>query len=242
MIRIRPIPVLKDNYIWLLDDGVNALVVDPARADVVLKALLNDDLSLAAILLTHHHQDHIGGVDELRKATNCAVYGNNADRLRLPELTHALNPHPKQSVKFELLDMNWECLATPGHTIHHVCYFQPEHKLLFVGDTLFSAGCGRLFEGSASDLFQSFNQFRTLPEETLMHCAHEYTLANLTFALHLRPTDTRILQALSERQRLRNEGKPTLPSSLKTESEINLFYQASTVSELAHLRDLKDKF
>lgn len=217
---LHPIPAFSDNYIWVLHDGQRALVVDPGEASGVLNWLQQQGLQLQAILITHHHADHTGGVDELREATGARVFGPAAERL----------PQPLQGVAdgdaLDLLGHRWQVLAVPGHTAGHVAYFAPDvdgQPLLFCGDTLFSGGCGRLFEGTPAQMLDSLARLAALPADTRVCCTHEYTLSNLRFAQAVDPDNPVLAEHVQHCQQLRQRNLPTLPSSIGLEQQINPF-------------------
>ncbi len=228
--NLLPLPALSDNYIWLLHDGNNALVIDPGDAAPVLHALAHLGLRAAGIFITHHHADHCGGVPALHRATGAAVYAPAAERLPLQEL-------PVQSVHdgdaFEALGLRWRALAVPGHTAGHVAYFTDEVQgapLLFCGDALFSGGCGRIFEGTPAQMLASLDALAALPAATRVCAAHEYTLANLRFARLVEPDNAALAQHLVHCERLRAAGQPTLPSTIGQELAINPFLRSRTAA------------
>ncbi|HHH36432.1 MAG TPA: hydroxyacylglutathione hydrolase [Gammaproteobacteria bacterium] len=209
------LPAFKDNYIWLLPgpDGT-ALVVDPGDAAPVLATLHTRHLALGAILVTHHHYDHVNGIEPLLDRFPVPVYG---------PATLALCDHPvaEGSSISPLPGLTLQVMETPGHTLDHLCYHG--HGILFCGDTLFAGGCGRLFEGTAAQLYASLERLRALPDETLVHCAHEYTLSNLEFAARVEPDNAALMQRLEEVRAQRRRHEPTLPSSLGLEKRTNPF-------------------
>lgn len=220
MLTLHPVPAFNDNYLWLLHDQQQAWVVDPGDAAPVQAYLQQHGLTLAGILLTHHHHDHIDGVAELRQIWNCPVFGPAFEEL----------PEPLQRVAggetLQLLGLNVQVLPVPGHTSGHVAYFAEvpgQAPLLFCGDTLFSAGCGRLFEGTPAQMHQSLQSLAALPDATRVCCAHEYTLSNLRFAQAVEPGNPDVTQHLAHCQALRAQGQPTLPSTVAQEKRINPF-------------------
>jgi len=217
--HIHPIPAFADNYIWLLTHGHNAAVIDPGQAAPVIDHLEKHQLKLKAILLTHHHFDHIDGARELQERYACPIYGAKM---------HEIDTIAQSEGDIINLDEHglsqWHVIATPGHTLDHLAYFSPSTPpVLFCGDTLFGAGCGKLFEGTAAQMQSSLEKIRALPEDTLIYCGHEYTEDNLRFATLAEPDNTAIRQriATSRAQRARNE--PTIPSSLALEKATNPF-------------------
>ena len=221
--KIIPIPAFQDNYFWLLVQGRQAVVVDPGDARPVLAKLAELDLNLAGILLTHHHPDHIAGVAALASATGARVIGHAKDRHRLPPLHQAVEEG--ETLTLDELGIQFSVMATPGHTLGHICYFSD--GLLLAGDTLFSGGCGRMFEGNPLDYHHSLMRLAGLPGETLVCCAHEYTLSNLRFAHHVLPDDPAVTAALRRVQAQRDAGQITLPSSLGSERQHNLFLRCA---------------
>lgn len=220
--QLLALAAFEDNYIWMLHDGELALVVDPGDATPVIEVLQARRLRLAGILVTHHHGDHIGGIEALRPWLDGEVHAP----------AHVNNPLPcvrvQQGDQLELMGLRLQVLATPGHTLDHIAYHLAEPGdggagLLFCGDTLFSAGCGRLFEGSPAQMLASLKALCTLPGETRVCCAHEYTLSNLRFARTIEPANAAVQEheawCLAQRDRL----EPTLPSTLALEQEINPF-------------------
>jgi hydroxyacylglutathione hydrolase len=219
---LTPLPAFSDNYIWLLNHHGMAAVVDPGDAAPVLQALDRHRLQLRAILTTHHHADHVGGVLELSRATGAAVYGPAHETL--PRCDVALVEGDRVQIPELALDMS--VLDVPGHTAGHIAYFGAAaglDRLLFCGDTLFAGGCGRLFEGTPAQMTDSLSKFVTLPPDTKVCCAHEYTLANLRWALAVEPTNRTLQQWYQRARQLREQGRPTLPSTMDQERETNPF-------------------
>jgi len=228
--KLIPIPAFDDNYIWLLHDGQRALVVDPGDAQPVLDALQREGLQLVGILVTHHHADHTGGVDILRNFTGASVFGPANERM--PEPLQRLNGGDS----VQLLGLDFTVLDVPGHTAGHIAYFAQvpgEAPVLFCGDTLFSGGCGRLFEGTAPQMRASLQLFAELPIATRVCCAHEYTLSNLKFAVEVEPDNPQLLDYQSRCLALRAQGIPTLPSTIETERQINPFLRSEQPTIMA---------
>jgi hydroxyacylglutathione hydrolase len=257
MIQIDALPAFTDNYLWLLQDTANrrCAVVDPGDAAPVLAWLeAHADWQLTEILVTHHHQDHVGGVAQLKQVTGAKVYGPAAENIPARDIALADN------ARIEVLGLELTVFEVPGHTLGHIAYYQRSEGLLFCGDTLFAAGCGRLFEGTPAQMHQSLSRFAALPDATLVYCAHEYTLSNLRFAQAVEPDNQDITQRMQDAQALRAQNIPTVPSHIGLEKRTNPFLRvdetsvkekaderiagasASAVGVFAALRAWKDKF
>lgn len=217
------IPAFQDNYIWLLRNQQNeCVIVDPGEAAAVLGFMTENKLTPKAILLTHHHNDHVGGVAEIvRHYPDLAVYGpqETADK--------GCNRVVGDRDVVSVLGMDFSVMAVPGHTAGHIAYYGSPY--LFCGDTLFSGGCGRLFEGTAEQMFDSLQRLAQLPDNTLVCCAHEYTLSNLRFARYVLPEDLQIKTYQQQVERMRSKEQPSVPSLLQTEREINLFLRCHDI-------------
>jgi hydroxyacylglutathione hydrolase len=240
-VTAQSVPILSDNYAWLLrDSGTGAVaIVDPADAKPIIAALEQAGGRLDLILLTHHHQDHIGGVDEVRaRFAGAKVVGAAADAHRLPKLDVAV----KEGDTVALGNAGARVIDTPGHTRGQINYFFPDGEILLSGDTLFSLGCGRLIEGTAAEMFASLRKLAALPGGTKICCGHEYTENNARFALSV-DTDNAALKARTEEaRRQRAAGRPTVPSTMTSELEANPFLRAPDVATFADLRAKKDRF
>lgn len=217
MLNIHAIPAFTDNYLWLLSRDGDAVIVDPGDAAPVLKVLQERKLNLTAILITHWHPDHIGGIRQLLENTQVPVYGPRAEFARIPQLTHQLDDGDQVTV----LGTTFDVLAVPGHTLGHIAYFAGQQ--LFCGDTLFSAGCGRLFEGTPEQMHASLSRLAALPSQTLVYCTHEYTLSNLAFAVAVEPGNKDLIQRLDDVRALRAQNLPSLPTTLAIELATNPF-------------------
>lgn len=221
--NLNSIPAFQDNYIWVLNDETGrCLIVDPGEAAPVLAAIAENGWQPEAILLTHHHNDHVGGVSNLhRHYPNLIVYGPEETRNKGTTKIVA------DGDRIRVLDQEFHVFATPGHTLGHICFYSA--PWLFCGDTLFSGGCGRLFEGTPAQMYRSLQRINTLPEETLVCCAHEYTLSNMKFALSVLPHDLFINEYYREVKELRAKNQITLPTTLKKERQINLFLRTDDI-------------
>lgn len=217
MLHLEPIPSFEDNYIWAVHDGTSAALVDPGEAGPVLDWLQRRRLEPVALLLTHHHGDHCGGVAELLARQRLDVFG--PDRDQIAGVDHPLVDG--DLCRIPALGLEFAVLGIPGHTLGHLAYHG--HGWLFCGDALFSCGCGKVFEGTPAMLHASLQRLGQLPADTLVCCAHEYTLANLRFALAIDPDNPRLLGWREQAARLRREGRPTLPVTLADELGRNPF-------------------
>jgi hydroxyacylglutathione hydrolase len=226
-VDIVPIRAFKDNYIWCLRRGSIAVVVDPGDARPVLDYLSNEGLRLTAILTTHHHADHVGGNAGLLSKYNVPVFGPAQENI--PGITQALREG--DGVDVPGINLHFEVLDVPGHTAGHIAYHG--NGLLFCGDTLFSCGCGRLFEGTAKQMYASLSKFAALPADTLVYCAHEYTLSNLRFARAAEPHN-KSLDAREEQARAALAGgNPSLPSTIQSELASNPFLRSANPAVVA---------
>lgn len=254
--KIIQIPLLRDNYAYLIvcETTNEAAVVDPSEAEPVIRQVEKEKVVLKAILNTHHHRDHTGGNPGLLEHGSLRVYGHSGDKGRIPGLTDPLDEGDKVMIG----KLSAKVLFIPGHTKGHVAYLF-ENKL-FCGDTLFTAGCGRLFEGTAEQMHNSLSRLQKLPADTLVYCGHEYTEKNLQFALTVEPDNRKVSEKLQRVRGLRAQGLPTVPSTMGEEKEINPFLRwdsrevrenlkrrfpnlgSDPVSIFAKVRELKDQF
>ncbi|MFI3219812.1 MAG: hydroxyacylglutathione hydrolase, partial [Methylococcales bacterium] len=221
MLDIIQIPVLTDNYIYLLHDSGSGetAVVDPAVAEPVLAVLKQKGWQLTYILNTHHHSDHVGGNVELKRQTGCQIIASEFDKHRIPSVDRGIKEHDV----INLGTHSAQVIATAGHTSGHIVYYFAEDNALFCGDTLFVMGCGRLFEGSAAELWQSLQKLKALPPKTRVYCAHEYTQANGRFALTVEPDNIALQEKMIQVNELRANGLPTVPSTIGEELATNPF-------------------
>lgn len=220
--QLHPIPAFKDNYLWLLSQQGRATVIDPGDAEPVKRYLHKHQLTLDTILITHHHRDHVGGVAELKALGDVTVYGPMGE-----DIPHCdIRLKQDDVIQLDTLDLELTVLDIPGHTAGHIAYFgylDHEQPIVFCGDTLFGAGCGRLFEGTPGQMVDSLAKLTALPLETLVCCAHEYTVANIDWALQVEPNNTALQERSQSARLLRAKNRPTLPSTIGLELETNPF-------------------
>ena len=252
--KIQIIKCLKDNYSYLIIDETNnnACVVDPSEAKPIIDFVENNNINLKYILNTHHHYDHVGGNIELKKKFSSNVIGFNGDKERIPGLDKLL----VDNQKFKIGSLNFATLFIPGHTKGHIAFYLKEEKVIFTGDTLFSLGCGRVFEGTNEQMFNSLNRIKSLPENTKIYCGHEYTQKNLEFCIKFNPNNKYLIMKKEDiAEKIKNR-KPTLPSTVADEIKTNIFLRyddldvkkqlnlmgASDLEIFSKLRDLKDDF
>ena len=238
--RVEIIPCLQDNYSYLIIDDNNnsACIVDPGEAKPIVDYLKNKNIKLRYILNTHHHFDHIGGNKYLKKKFGSIVVGFKKDINRIPEIDVLLEDN--QIWKAENFEA--KIIHIPGHTSGHICFHFFQEKLVFTGDTLFSLGCGRIFEGTYKEMFESLNKIKSLPEETKVYCGHEYTLSNLKFCIKYNPENRNLKKKAENIKKKIDNGLSTIPSTIKDELECNIFLRANDLESFSKLRDLKDNF
>jgi hydroxyacylglutathione hydrolase len=234
MLTIDPIPAFSDNYIWLLydPDSREAFVVDPGDAAPVVQRLQEMALQLTGILITHHHFDHTGGLEQLRTLYSPVVYGPANPSI------NGIDERVAAGDKVQALGKSFDIIEVPGHTLDHIAYYHDAPTpLLFCGDTLFAGGCGRVFEGTPPMMHQSLQSLAALPAATRIYCAHEYTLANLAFACAVEPDNEALSQRLTEAEAARARNEPTVPSSIELEMATNPFLRCAEPALLDSLRN-----
>lgn len=234
--EIYPIPAFHDNYFWIIHNGESAIIVDPGDAVPVRAYLKQHQLDLCAILITHHHADHIGGVAELIASSSrrpMPVFGPWADQQSRRISTITRGCREGESVLLPELNLKFEILDVPGHTTSHIAYYCAELASLFCGDTLFAGGCGRLFEGTPAQMVNSLHKIAALPSHTQIYCAHEYTLANLRFALAVEPSNQALQIRFKQVCAAREKGLATVPTQLDLELQTNPFLR-STSPDIIH--------
>ncbi len=239
-LRIVRIPAFTDNYIWLVHDSASGetIVVDPGAADPVLAALAEHGWQLSAIWNTHWHPDHTGGNAALKAATGCTVIAPAAEAAKIPTADRLVAEGDAAAIGRHVATV----LEVPAHTAGHIAYHFAKDSLAFVGDTLFAMGCGRLFEGTAEQMFAAMQRFAALPDETIVYCAHEYTLSNGRYALVAEPDNAAIRDRMADVERLRAAGDATVPTTIAAERATNPFLRATDARMLAERRAAKDKF
>lgn len=236
--EIIQIPVLQDNYIYILHGNAQTAVVDPSLAQPVIDIIEQKGWQLNYILNTHHHNDHVGGNLELKSATGAKIVGYAGDAHRIPGIDIKL----QDGESFTVCGLSSRIMFIPGHTLGHIAYYFAEASSLFCGDTLFSLGCGRLFEGTAEQMFSSLTKIKALPGGTKIYCAHEYTENNGKFALSILPKNPNLRTRMQEVKNLRTAGKSTIPTILDVELKTNPFLLAFDAKEFAAIRRMKDEF
>lgn len=238
--QVVPLLALKDNYIFFLHKSSEKLtaVVDPGESKPVLNHLKRENLSLNFILITHHHWDHTDGIQEIKQATGAKVIAFEGDKHRIAAVD--IPVHEGSNPAFG--NSKIKVLEIPGHTTGHIAYYFEDEKFLFCGDTLFSLGCGRIFEGTFEQMHESLRRLAVLPLETKIFCGHEYTEKNTEFALSIDPQNSELLSFQEKIKDLRKKNQPTLPSTLETELRLNPFLRAKTIEDFKSIRLLRNKF
>ena len=238
--KIKIIPCLKDNYSYLIIDKESniACVIDPSEAEPIIKYLENTQIKLKFILNTHHHYDHVGGNQELKERYGASVIGFKGDKKRIPGIDILVNDQETW------INKNFEAkiIHVPGHTIGHICFYFYKEELVFTGDTLFSLGCGRIFEGTNEQMFNSLMKLKELPKNTKVFCGHEYTLQNSKFCLVHDKNNLNLKTKINDINIKFKEGFSSMPSTIKDELECNIFLRSDNLETFSKLRDLKDNF
>jgi hydroxyacylglutathione hydrolase len=225
--NILPLPAFTDNYIWLIEKNGKATVVDPGDAEVVNNYLKEKNLELENILITHHHYDHTGGVEQLRESYECNVYGPCDSPFNGVEIKL------KENDEIQIHDTKFKIIEVPGHTLDHIAYYSEEQSTLFCGDTLFSGGCGRIFEGTPNQMYESISKLSVLDLSTIIYCTHEYTQSNLNFAIKVEPGNDNLVEYKNNIDMKRSKNEISLPTNLKLEKNINPFLRS-------HVEEIKE--
>ena len=238
--KVEIISCLQDNYSYLIIDETNsvACIVDPSEAKPVIDFVEKKNINLRYILNTHHHYDHIGGNIELKKKYNAIIVGYKYDAHRIPEIDILV----EDNQVWKANNFEAKIFHIPGHTSGHICFYFFNENFLFSGDTLFSLGCGRIFEGTYQEMYESLNKIKNLPENTNIYCGHEYTLQNSKFCIKHDPNNKSLKNKIFEIEQKIKDNKPTVPSILKDEINCNIFLKAKDLKSFSKLRDLKDNF
>ena len=238
--KIKIIPCLKDNYSYLIIDEKKdtACVIDPSESDPIIKYLENNKIDLKFILNTHHHYDHVGGNQKLKEKYNAKIIGFQEDKDRIPGIDILVDD---QEI-WENENFVAKIIHIPGHTLGHICFYFFNNKLVFTGDTLFSLGCGRIFEGTNLQMYESLKKIKELPKDTKVFCGHEYTLNNSEFCLIHDQNNDNLKNKIKEIKKKVQNNLPTVPSTIKEELECNIFLRSKNVESFSKLRDLKDNF
>ena len=238
--KIEIIPCLKDNYSYVIfDEKKNiACVIDPSESEPIIEFLEKNKINLKFILNTHHHYDHVGGNKKLKEKYNASVIGFKGDKERIPEIDILVDD--QEIWKYE--NFKTKIIHVPGHTLGHICFYFYNNKSIFTGDTLFSLGCGRVFEGTHSQMYESLKKIKDLPHETKIFCGHEYTLDNSKFCLSLDQNNEDLKKKIIQIQKKLQNNFPTIPSTIKEELQCNIFLRSDNIENFSKLRDLKDNF
>ena len=238
MLEVVRIPVLSDNYVWLLHDpkSQETVVIDPAVAEPVLEAAAARGWTIGQIWNTHWHGDHVGGNAAIKAATGCLITGPAAEADKIATLDRLVGEGDSVRIGHHVATV----MAVPAHTAGHIAYHLPDAQMAFVGDTLFAMGCGRLFEGTAAQMFANMQQLAALPEDTKIYCAHEYTLSNGRFALTVEPDNAALVERVAAVEVLRARDEATVPTTIALERATNIFMRARDVAQLAERRAAKD--
>ena len=238
--KIQIIPCLQDNYSYLIIDEINniACVVDPSEAEPIIKYLENTEIKLKFILNTHHHYDHVGGNQKLKDKYGANIVGYKGDKERIPGIDILVDD--QQTWMYENFEA--KVIHIPGHTLGHICFYFHKEKSVFTGDTLFSLGCGKIFEGTYSQMFDSLMKLKKLPQNTKIFCGHEYTLQNSKFCMLHDENNKNLKTKINEIKIKLKTGLSTIPSTIKDELECNIFLRSNNVETFSKLRDLKDNF
>ena len=238
--RVQIIPCLQDNYSYLIIDEENniACVIDPSDADPIIEYLDNNKIKLKFILNTHHHYDHVGGNQKLKEMYGASVIGYKSDKKRIPGIDVIVNDQETWIYK----NFEAKIIHIPGHTLGHICFYFYKEEFVFTGDTLFSLGCGKIFEGTYSQMFNSLTKFKTLPQSTKVFCGHEYTKQNSRFCMVHDKNNKNLQAKINDIDIKLKSGLPTIPSTIKDELECNIFLRSNNLETFSKLRDLKDNF
>jgi hydroxyacylglutathione hydrolase len=238
MLSVTLVPVLQDNYSYIIQSGSAVGIIDPGDSQPLIDRLEEMALVPHFIFNTHHHYDHTDGNEEIKERYGAKIIAPAHDSHRIKNIDHAVT----DGETFQFGEDTVTVIETQGHTNGHVCFYFPESQILFSGDTLFSMGCGKLFEGTAKDLFISLERLKALPDTTKIYCGHEYTLNNGEFCLSIEPDNPDLLKRMEEVKALREQNLSTIPTTLALEKKTNVFLRAKDVEELATYRTLKDQF
>jgi len=238
--QVKIISCLKDNYSYLIIDKAKniACVVDPSEAEPIIKYLDENKINLKFILNTHHHYDHVGGNTKLKKKYHAKILGFKNEKERIPNIDILLND--KEIWKYE--NFETKVIHIPGHTLGHICFYFFKDKMVFTGDTLFSLGCGRIFEGTYLQMYESLNKLKELPLDTKVYCGHEYTLQNSKFCSVHDINNQNLKNKIETIKKNIKNNIPTVPSTIKEELECNIFLRSDSLKTFSKLRDLKDNF
>lgn len=236
--KIHIIPCLSDNYAYIIADKTACILIDAPEDKVIIAYCEKHKLHITHALITHHHYDHVEGIEAIKANFGCKVLANFADKHRIPHIDEWF----EGEVTLKIGGFEFQVIDTPGHTVGHSVFYEKHHKILFSADTLFMGGCGRLFEGTPLQMYNSFQKLAKLPDETLIYCGHEYTLSNLKFALFMMPQNHAIKNRYMSVDNALADGAFTVPSLMSLEKATNPYFLVKTAEEFADMRAKKDKF
>ena len=231
MISVEPLKAFDDNYIWLVTTNEGSIVIDPGESQNLLKIVKENNLNLKAILITHHHFDHTGGVKQLKETHQCNVYGPHDSPFKGVEIKL------KENDEISIHGSTFKIIEVPGHTLDHIAYYSKEQNTLFCGDTLFSGGCGRIFEGTPDQMYESLSKLSVLDLSTKIYCTHEYTQSNLNFAIKVEPGNDNLVEYKNKIDEKRSNNEISLPTNLKLEKNINPFLRSHIVEIKENVKD-----
>jgi hydroxyacylglutathione hydrolase len=238
--KIEIIPCLKDNYSYLIIDEKKktSCVIDPSESNPIIEYLEKNKIDLKFILNTHHHFDHVGGNKKLKEKYKAQVIGFKEDKNRIPDIDILVDD--QEIWKYE--NFETKIMHIPGHTLGHICFYFYNDRSVFTGDTLFSLGCGRLFEGTYAQMYESLQKIKNLPQDTRVYCGHEYTIQNSNFCITHDKNNQNLKKKIEEIKKKSQNNLPTIPSTIKDELECNIFLRSDNIENFSKLRDLKDNF
>lgn len=238
MLTVNMIPILNDNYAFIIQSGQHTAIIDPGEADPIIEYLESNNLKPDYIINTHHHADHVDGNQKIAQKYNAKIIAPKKEKEKIGPVDIELS----DGEIFDFGDTQFKAIETPGHTQGHLCLSFDKDNILFAGDMVFAMGCGRPFEGTAKDLYESFGKLSHLSDDTIIYCGHEYTQTNANFSLSITPNDQALQERSNQVNELRENNKPTIPTTMKIERATNLFMRAKTLEEFEDLRERRNNF